>query len=264
MKELDRYIKECNLVFTDTVDRLDFCRTDFDLDKTEVNFSDSISLFHLVSSFNKLYLAFKKEYDELEKLKLGKKVEVVGFNKFSLQNDNYRVLSAYIEVPIIINRPDTILYLREINGEMKPFVTNNKNPFDKYYYRTDVKLDSDISKKYLDLFEKYSLLLESYNYLKNRQIFGDGTNSIFTSIDDYESNLLDGLKKFKLYFGSNYFNTEYFVDVIFNLGENFGLDYEECKIRLDSKDKTVSEIDYDDIIKKVYVNKTHIKERRKK
>lgn len=59
-EKLDKYIKESNFVFTDTIDRLDFCRVDFDIDKTKVNYVDSISLLRLVTSFNKLYLSFRK------------------------------------------------------------------------------------------------------------------------------------------------------------------------------------------------------------
>ena len=110
MKELDNYMKECNLVFTDTINRLDFCRVDFDIDKVEVNYDDSISLLHLVSSFNKLYLSFKKEYEELEKLNLGKSIEVASFKRYDYSNDNYRVLTVYIDKPTITKHGDTVLY----------------------------------------------------------------------------------------------------------------------------------------------------------
>ena len=228
MEKLDKYIKKCNLVFTDSVNILDFCRVDFDIDKAEVNYVDSINLLHLVSSFNELYLSFKKEYDELDKLNLGKTIEILGFEKFDYNGDSYRNLILYIDNPIVTNREYTILYLREINGEVKPFITNDINVFDKKYYRENVEINNDIAKKYLDLFEKYSLLLETYNHLKNNRIFGDGTNSIFTVIDNYSSNLLEGLKTFKLSFCSEYFDAEYYAEFLINLGNNFGLDYDNC------------------------------------
>lgn len=262
MKELDRYMKECNLVFTNTIDRLDFCRTDFDINKIEINYNDSISLLHLVSSFNKLYLSFKKEYEEIEKLSLGKFIEVLNFGKYDYNKDKYRVLIIYIDKPAITKHEDTILYLREINDEIKPFITNNINPFDKNYYREDIKLNNDIAKKYLDLFEKYSLLLNTYNYLKNNQIFGDGTNCMFTIIDNYNSNLLKGLNKLKISFGSAYFDTEHFVDLSINLGENFGIDYNNCKLVLNSENTSIEKKDYDKIFANIYVNKKYIKEKR--
>lgn len=259
MKKLDKYIKECNLVFTDTIDRLDFCRVDFDIDKAEVNYVDSINLLHLVSSFNKLYLSFKKEYDELDKLNLGKTIEVLSFGKFDYNGDNYRTLILYIDNPIITSHKDTILYLREINDEIKSFVTNNINPFDKKYYRENVKLNNDIAKKYLDLFEKYSLLLEIYNHLKNNQIFGDGTNCIFTVIDNYNSNLLEGLRTFKLSFGSAYFDTEYYAELLINLGDNFGLDYDNCKLILDCENIKLDEEVCRKVLNNVYLNKKYVK-----
>ena len=263
MKELDRYIKECNLVFTDTVNRMDFCRVDFDIDKTKVICDDSVSLLHLVSSFNELYLLFKKDYEELEKLELGKYIEVQSFNKFSFDKDNYRNLILYIDKPTITKRGNTILYLREINSEIKPFVTNDINPCDKSYYREDIELNNEIVKKYLDLFEKYSLVLNTYNYLKNNQIFGDGTNYIFTFMDNCRSNLLEGLSKFKIYFGSDYFNTEYFVDLAINLGSDFGIDYDNCRLILDGENILVDMNDYNKIMSDIYVNKKYTKERKK-
>lgn len=259
MKKLDKYIKECNLVFTDTIDRLDFCRVDFDIDKAEANYVDSINLLHLVSSFNKLYLSFKKEYDELDKLNLGKTIEILSFEKFDYNGDNYRTLILYIDNPIITSHKDTILYLREINDEIKSFVTNNINPFDKKYYCENVKLNNDIAKKNLDLFEKYSLLLETYKHLKNNQIFGDGTNSIFTIIDNGNSNLLEGLKTFKLSFDSAYFDAEYYAEFLINLGDNFGLDYDNCKIVLDCENIKTDEEVCRKVLNSVYLNKKYTK-----
>ena len=111
-------------------------------------------------------------------------------------------------------------------------------------------------KKYLDLFEKYSLFLESYNYLKNYPIFGDGTYYMFTIIDEYKSNLLEGLNKFRISFGFSYYN----VDMVINLGENFGLDYDNCKLQFDNDKKEVFKEDYENLLTKVYINKRHLKE----
>ena len=259
MEKLDKYIKECNLVFTDTIDRLDFCRVDFDIDKIKIDYIDSINLLHLVSSFNKLYLSFKKEYDELDKLNLGKTIEILSFEKFDYNGDNYRNLILYIDNPFITNHENTLLYLREINGEIKPFITNNINPFDEKYYREKVKLNNDIVKKYLDLFEKYSLLLETYNHLKNNQIFGDGTNYIFTVIDNGNSNLLEGLKTFKFSFGSAYFDAEYYAEFLINLCDNFGLDYDNCKIVLDCENIKTDEEVCRKVLNNVYLNKKYAK-----
>ncbi len=261
MFNLDEYIKECSLVFTNTVDRLDFCKKNFDINKVKVNYSDSINLLHLVSSFNKLYVDFKKEYSALEKIDLGKAPIVISFDKFDIDGDIYRLLVISIEESSITSRRDTFLYIREINGRVEPFVTNNINLFDDKYYCEDVELDNNIAKKYLDLFEKYSALLDSYNYLRNRQLFGDGTNVMFTLIDDYHSILLEGLHNFTISFGSLYFDVEYFIDVVMNLGDNFSIDYEKCKLKFDGME-IAAENDYEKILKNVYINKKYIEKRK--
>lgn len=264
MKELDEYLKTCNLVFTDTVDRLDFCKVDFDIDSETVNYDDSISLLKMVSSFNKLYSSFKKEYDELPKLNLGEHVEVLNYANYSFDNDDYRTLFFYVEKPTMTNHSYTYLYLREINDEIKPFVSNNKNVFDKKYYRHDIKLNNEIAKKYLDLFQKYELLLNSYQYFKNKLIFGDGTHCIITTIDNYHnSSLLEGLHQFKIFWGSAYFDTEYFIELPINLGDNFGIDYDNCKIVLDGKEIKIDKEEFDRILANVFVNEQYTKERKK-
>lgn len=257
MANLDEYIRECNLVFTDTIDRLDFCRVDFDINKVKVNYTDSINLLHLVSSFNQLYLAFKKEYAKLEKLDLGKQFKVLSFHKFNFDADAYRDLVIYMNKASFTNRRNTFLHIREINGEIKPFVTNNTASYDEKYYREAVKLDDNLAKQYLDLFEKYSVLLDSYSYLKNGQLFGDGTNVMFTTIDEYHSNLLEELHDFTISIGSSYFDTSYFMELVINLGDNLRIDYDKCKLVLDSNKITADKKDYDKILKNVYINKKH-------
>lgn len=96
--------------------------------------------------------------------------------------------------------------------------------------------------------------------MKNNAIFGDGTNYIFTVIDEYKSNLLEGLNKFKICFGSSHFSSEYYIELVINLGENFGIDYENCKLKLDNCTENIKKEDYEKILTRVYVNKGHLKE----
>ena len=84
MNELDRFIKDVNLVFTNTISRIDFCRVDFDISSQEINYDNTINLYKLVSSFNRLYMSFKKKYDSLNKLKLSKDLKILRFDKFNV------------------------------------------------------------------------------------------------------------------------------------------------------------------------------------
>lgn len=253
MNLLDNYIKECNLVFTDSVNRLDY-----NINNAKINYDDSISLFHLVSSFNKLYLSFKKEYEQLPKLNVGKYVSVSSFDVYNDEKDNcYRSLLLYVDKPLITKHTNTHLILDDKFGEIQSYVTSFGNLLSKDYYREHIDMDSSIIKKYLDLFEKHILLLDLYNKLKSGQIFGDGTNSIFVVIDDYENNLLKELKNMKIFISSVYLDTENCIELMFNLGDNFGIDYDNCKIVLNSDDVQIEKEEYNKVLTNIYINKKY-------
>lgn len=258
MKEMDNYIKKCNLAFTNTCNRKDFFYYNFDIDKKEVNYDSSISLFELVSSFNKLYLEFKEEYDKLEKLDLGDNVELINFNKYSVNDSNYRVSKFYISGSHLTTSSDTFLYLREINGKIKPFVTNDYHRSDKKYFYKDINLDREIAKKYLDLFEKYNSLLTIYDYLKYKRLFGDGSSSIFTVIDNHHSNLLKGLNTFRIIIGGDYVDTDFSFDLFVNLGKEFGLNKDKCKLFLDYKNTPINKDVFNEILNNLYINKEYL------
>lgn len=262
MRDLEKYIKECNLIFTGTLKREDFCLSSFPgVENVKVNNENSICILNLISSFNKLYLSFKKEYEALEKINLGESLEIAEFNKFEHDGKRYRVAIFNIDKPNITDRNFTTLFLREIDGQISPFITNNLHRYDKGYYKENIHIDDDLAKGYLDFLEKYDLLLKTFNYLKNCQLFGDGTHYIFINIDEYEANLLEGLNKLYLSFGSAYFSTEYCGKLTFNLGDNFCLDYPNCKLILDSKEIPKNPANFDYILNNLYINKEHIKKK---
>ena len=198
MNELDKFIKEINLVFTNTIQAIDFCRVDFDLEKQKVNYENAINMYKLVSSFNKLYLSFKKEYNDLEKLELGKDLQILNFNQFTIDKEHHRIIDIYITNPIICDHNYTILSICEKNNHIYSFISNRTNPFDKEFYKKDIQLDVNICKKYLDLFEKYQLLFETYNQFKNKFVYDDGINILCTKI---EGNFLKELTGFEISFG---------------------------------------------------------------
>ena len=259
-EELSTFLKECNLIFTNTIDRNDFCKVNFDIDKEKANFDNCINIFELVHSFNKLYNSFKKEYEKIGRINFGEKTEILHFNKIDENNHNYRNLCLYIHNPLIIKYPYTYLYLIEMDGIIKSYVTNNLSPVDKRYYCEEINLDAKSVKKYLNLFEKYRLLLDFYKYLKSNQIFGDGTFSIFTEIDDHNCNLLEELNKFRVSFGSSYFNEENYIDIVFNLGDKLQLDYPNCRYIINHHLMSLDEKEYQKILKNTYINKKYTKE----
>lgn len=261
MTNIDNYIKKCNLVFTNTCDSNYFCRYDFDINKVEVDYGNSISLFDLFSSFNELYLEFKNEYEKLEKLNLGKDIEIISFNNFSLNGDNYRVLKLYINESSIRKHSNTFLYLREINNELRSFVTNDKSIYDKGYYHEEIHINEEIGRKYLDLFEKYNSLLIMYDYFKHRRIFGDGTSSIFTVIDCYNSNLSKGLNNIRILISSDYGYTDFLMDLSIRLGTIFDIDQEKCKLFLDNKCISLDSSVFYEMLNKIFINKNYLIDR---
>lgn len=233
MKKLEESIKYFNLVFTDTLVSNDFSKVGFDLDKKKVNYDNCISLYDLISKFNKLYSLFKKEYRDLDKLDLGKNVEVLDFSKFDLFGDNIRFLSMYINKPTITNHQNTYLYLREFNNDICPYVTNNINMFDKDYYNNLVDLDKEKVKKYLDLFEKYSLLLDLYDRLFDQMIFGDGTFSIFSKIKSENDSILNDLENIAISIHNNpHMSIGDHFQICVNLGDKLSIDSNNSTIRL--------------------------------
>ena len=81
---------------------------------------------------------------------------------------------------------------------------------------------------------------------------------ISTSIDNNNSNLLDGLNKFKILLKITYFReedfaqTKDFVELVINVGNNFGIDYDNSKLNLDGKDIEINKKNYDKILENIY------------
>lgn len=49
------------------------------------------------------------------------------------------------------------------------------------------------------------------------------------------------------------------MELLINLGENFGIDYENCKLILNCKNLKTDEQVYTKILNNIYLNKKHIK-----
>lgn len=263
MSNINEYIRELNLVYTDSATYRDFLAIDKDMSEVEINYKNSISLGNYISMFNDLYKSFREEYDSLKSLNLGKEVVYINFSKWTAEAD-YRCLSLYVREPNMIKKKGTNLYLREIDGKIMPFATNNGNPIDKNYYRVDVNLDEDLCKQYLDLFEKYKLLLDLYAYARNGQLFGDGVRYIYTKVNDTNIDFLDGLNKFELIFGVDYFSNDLYADIVFNLGDDLSINYEDSKLIVNNADMTLDKKLIDRLLNEIYLKQDYIKERKRK
>lgn len=257
MKKLDECIKVFSLIYTNTFNKLDFDRLGTSVLKENINYENSISLYDLIFKFNKLYLSFKKEYEALDKLELGNYIEIFKFVKDD--RNNYRHLPIHIKEPVISDTDYTNLYLVEYNNENRSFITNDINPRDEEYYNYEVNLDMDKVKKYLDLFEKYSILLYLYYHFKKGIIFEDGRYTIYTCIKSDNDNFLDELKEFEILLHASYFNKPNdSIDLSINLGENFGINTPNCEIKLGDDNIFANEEICLKILKNVFISERYL------
>ena len=225
----------------------------------EIDLSNSISLYHLVDSFNKLNNLFRKDYADLKSLDVGEKIELIRYSGY----DDFKCLTIYIEgvKKDIVDDYDTIMYIVEDKGKVYSVVTNNINPLDEKFYRKEVLLDEDLMRQYLFFGCKYSAFFDSYNKLKNEFIYGNGTTVLFSKI----SGDFPNFDEFELSFGNCFFNGEDYINVQFDLGESLEIDYDKSEVKLfsldyDEKDK--KEV-IDTLINGLYINKEKVKVKRK-
>lgn len=253
MRTLDDLIKEFNLLYTNTLTQHDFCRVGFDSKKELLDLKNCISLYKLINDFNKKYNEFIKDYNTLDKFDFGEYLEIIGFRK----RDNDKEL--WIWAPDVIGKGDPIIKMVEKDNQIFTICTNDANPEYEKYYCTKLAYDKNKVKAYLDLFEKYEDLLNQYKYLKNQMIFGDGCTTMFSKID---GELLEQLNTFEISLGNNYFNDCDHIEIPINLGKDIEIDYEKVDLDINTIDEEVKKEDSEKILKKVYINKKHLEERR--
>lgn len=255
---LERFIYEFNLASTMVAkDNIDWaCILNNKIDK-KIDYDNSISFYHLVDSFNKLYLKFKNDYDQLDKWNLGEYIKVLDVYSNEDENDLYRSLAIYIDNPdkIIGDYDETLLYVVEKNGEIYGRITNNLNYFDKNYYNRKINIDVDKASKYLDFFLKYKLFIDSFDYFRNRTIFGNGTTMIFSKID---GDIFDSGCKFELSFGNAFFNYEDYIKVVFELGSELRINYDDSIVIFESKKIDDKKDIIDKLINNLYIHNSKL------
>lgn len=262
MEKLDSYIRSCNLLFTNTVNFHEFSQNNFDPSVVSIDYSNSINLHQLVSSFSSAYQAFLKDYNAIDKLDLGE--DVTFTNYFNKENDNGYVsnLQLFIEDPVITKHDTTVLHIKDLNGKIESFVTSEGNPFSTEYYRDKVNFNENICKQYLELFYRYRLLVELYTHLRCNRIFGNGYCYMETRIDECEMNLLKGIDKFNLSFGIGYFNNVLNVIMDFSISHKLGLNYKDSEFNIDGKAIKPNEKDFQYLLNHVYINNDYIRSRK--
>ena len=147
---------------TDTINHDDFCHIGFNINDYNISTNNAISLWDLVKNFIVNYNLFIIDYQNLTKLKLGDNIEIIRFNK----TNAYRYLEIYIADSSICNINEAILHIYQDKEQISTWVTSCGYITDKDYFSKQIELEQDTVIAYLNLFCKYSTLLEQYHYLK--------------------------------------------------------------------------------------------------
>ena len=79
MENLHSWLQKINLLFTNTLKQDDFYQKNFDANKIELKKDNCISIYNLIEAFNKMYVAFQKDYAKLKKMDLGKDIYITSF-----------------------------------------------------------------------------------------------------------------------------------------------------------------------------------------
>ena len=234
MYNLENSLKMFNLFFTDTLSINNIDTIKGNVNDLEINNNDYISLYNLIKAFNKMHMAFKREYQELDKLDLGRVVEIDRFHKFNnASGEPCRLLDMNIYQPYMSGLSHTFLCLYECNGKTMPYITNDISCMsDNGYYRRKIKLNPRIVKKYLDLFESYELVLNLYRSLKKNEIYSNGLISLSTNIDSNNDLFTDDMNSFSI---SIKFNIDDEINITVNLGEELRINTSESYIILNDE-----------------------------
>ena len=255
---LEKFMYEFNLASTMVAkDNVDWaCILNNKINK-EIDYENSISFYNLVDSFNKLYLKFKNDYDKLDKWNLGKYIQVLDVYSKDEENGLYRSLVIYIDEPDkdICDYDETLLYIIEKNGDIYGRITNNLNYFDKNYYNKIIDIDKDKASKYLDFFLKYKLFIDAYDFFRIRTILGNGTTMIFSKID---GDINDKNCKFELSFGNYFFNYEDYIKVVFELGNELRINYDDSIVIFESKTVDDKKDIIDMLVNNLYIHRCKI------
>lgn len=112
-------------------------------------------------------------------------------------------------------------------------------------------LDEYTTLNYLNFGEKHNFFIESYYFLKNKNIIGTGYTLLFSKVN---GNLLESLSSFEISFGNVSLNSEDYINIVFNLGENFYVDYNSSKVVFVLVEQKEKKDLIDKMLKNIYVN----------
>ena len=242
-KMIDRFIYEFNLVSTGTVKELDklvyILNNNVDM---EIDYKNSISLYNFADSFNKLYLKFKEDFELLPSLVIDGDINLGWYD--GVRNSKYERLTLFVG-------EEKIIYIDRINDVYEGYIVNVMSDNDEDFGYEKLNIDTEVIKKYLEFGSKYDVLIDGYNQLKNRQIFGNGYTLMFTKIN---GGLLNEFNTFEISFGNVSMNCEDYINIVFKLGDNLEIDYDNSIVKLANTLYEDKSMFIDEAVKRIYIN----------
>jgi len=245
-KNLEDFKNFYNLFSTNTLKKLQHYKKNI-----EIDYTSSIKFIDIITKFNESYMEFKNDLQNLPNMNINSKIE------FAYYSDNFLVFQIYNEDESIYTTDDWLsLKMQYFDGKYEAFICNDIwDPFEKRY-NEKLDIDKNIIIAYLNFFEKHKLLCDAYIELKNKFIFGNGCNVLFSKID---GNLLENLDTFTLSFGNVFFNKEDAINAVFSLGKD--LKYQKSDVKLDSIkvfDENEKRKIVDDLTHGLYINESKL------
>lgn len=246
-----------NLISTHTVEDAYEYHIMKEVVKAPINEKDSISLYYLVDSFNKMYNSFKKELNELPKLNFGGNFSYRCYTegRDKLTNKDFEFLALHIDGT---KKKRANLIMEESEGIQRCYRTDEWGFMLGYGMNTTpVSIDESTVRKYLDFFRKYEPFLNTYIDIHNKLLFTNGTVILESHID---GNVMKELNTFTLKFGNYYLSSADLFEVPITLGENIKIDYDHSKAIYDSKPVENKKEVIDDLLRNLYVFRKDISE----
>jgi len=217
----------------------------------DIDFDSVISLKDMVTIFNQAYLAFLGDYQKLLSLDfLGKEIS---FSHLLLNKETKtRYLYFIVSNPKKEYFDETLAVLSfcDFGGDIVGYMANDFYRIDRKIKELDI--DKSLIKAYLNVMEKHYLLGECFRCLKNfNMAIGCGFPSL---IINTTGELLDGLKNFNIHFGTFSINYAELISLCYNLGPNWGLDYQKSEIMINDSKLENQERNLDILSQDIYLN----------
>ena len=243
---IDRFIYEFNLVSTGSVKDVEELMCRVNNNDIDVDYKNSVSMYDFVNSFNKLYLKFRDDLELLPSLGIDGNIMLGWYD--GCKNSKYERLTLFVG-------EEKIIYIDRINDRYECYIANVISVSDEDFGYEKLNISADVIKKYLEFGNKYDVLIDGYNNFKNKQIFCNGYSMMFTKIN---GGLFSESNTFEISFGNVSMNYEDYINIVFKLGNNLEIDYDNSMVKLVGTLYDDKSMFIDDCIKRIYINKKNV------